>query len=112
MHLPRAMAEAEVVAFFRTIDALEDHTMFLLMLRCASVERMMASPGRPSTWCRAPSRGNSKGQVDRVVYLPPMSRRPCGSGTGSRRRRQAMSSPAVWPASAACRLVPGKSVTG
>ena len=34
MQLPRAMAEAEVVAFFRTIDALEDRTMFLLMLRC------------------------------------------------------------------------------
>src|SRR5712691_10136574 len=31
MQLPRAMAEAEVVAFFRAIDALEDRTMFLLM---------------------------------------------------------------------------------
>jgi site-specific recombinase XerC len=30
--LPRPMAE--VVAFFRVIDALEDRTMFLLMLRC------------------------------------------------------------------------------
>ena len=28
------MAEAEVVAFFRAIDALEDRAMFLLMLRC------------------------------------------------------------------------------
>ena len=28
------MAEAEVVVFFRVIDALEDRTMFLLMLRC------------------------------------------------------------------------------
>jgi integrase len=28
------MAEAEVVAFFRVIDALQDRTMFLLMLRC------------------------------------------------------------------------------
>ena len=34
--LPRPMAEAEVVAFFRVIDALEDRTMFLLMLRCGS----------------------------------------------------------------------------
>jgi integrase len=28
------MAEAEVVAFFRVIDALQDRTMFLFMLRC------------------------------------------------------------------------------
>jgi len=32
--LPRPMAEDEVVAFFRVIDALRDRTMFLLMLRC------------------------------------------------------------------------------
>jgi site-specific recombinase XerD len=34
MRLPRPMAEAEVVAFFRVIDTLQDRTMFLLMLRC------------------------------------------------------------------------------
>jgi site-specific recombinase XerD len=32
--LPKPMAEAEVVAFFRVIDALQDRTMLLLMLRC------------------------------------------------------------------------------
>jgi len=32
--LPRPMAEDEVVAFFRVIDAVRDRTMFLLMLRC------------------------------------------------------------------------------
>jgi site-specific recombinase XerD len=32
--LPRPMAEDEVIAFFRVIDALRDRTMFLLMLRC------------------------------------------------------------------------------
>jgi site-specific recombinase XerD len=32
--LPRPMAEDEVSAFFRVIDALRDRTMFLLMLRC------------------------------------------------------------------------------
>ena len=32
--LPQPMAEAEIVVFFRVIDALEDRTMFLLMLRC------------------------------------------------------------------------------
>jgi site-specific recombinase XerD len=33
--LPRPMAEDEVVAFFRVIDALRDRTLFLLMLRCS-----------------------------------------------------------------------------
>ena len=32
--LPRPMADDEVVAFFRVIDAVRDRTMFLLMLRC------------------------------------------------------------------------------
>ena len=34
--LPQPMAEAEIVVFFRVIDALEDRTMFLLMLRAGS----------------------------------------------------------------------------
>ena len=32
--LPRPMAEEEVIALFRVIDALRDRTMFLLMVRC------------------------------------------------------------------------------
>ena len=71
--LPRPMAEAEVVAFFRVIDRLEDRTMFLLMLRCGL--RVSAVSGL--LWS-AINLGqgtlrvdNSKGQVDRVVYLSP-----------------------------------------
>jgi site-specific recombinase XerD len=73
VQLPRPMAEAEVVAFFRVIDALEDRTMFLLMLRCGlrvsevSGLRWSAIDGVQGT-LRV---DNSKGQVDRVVYLAP-----------------------------------------
>jgi site-specific recombinase XerD len=71
--LPRPMAEDEVVAFFRVIDALRDRTMFLLMLRCGlrvgEVSRLRWS-------AIALTQGtvrieNSKGHVDRVVYLSP-----------------------------------------
>ena len=71
--LPRPMAEAEVVAFFRVIDALQDRTMFLLMLRCGlrvsevSSLRWMALDMSQGT-LRV---NNSQGQVDRVVYLSP-----------------------------------------
>jgi site-specific recombinase XerD len=71
--LPRPMAEAEVVAFFRVIDALEDRTMFLLMLRCG----LRVSEVSGVRWSAIDlGQGtlrvdNSKGQVDRVVYLAP-----------------------------------------
>lgn len=71
--LPRPMAEAEVVAFFRVIDRLEDRTRFLLMLRCG----LRVSEVSGLLWS-AINLGqgtlrvdNSKGQVDRVVYLSP-----------------------------------------
>jgi integrase/recombinase XerD len=71
--LPRPMAEAEVVAFFRVIDALEDRTMFVFMLRCGL--RVSAVSGvRWSAINLAQGTlrvDNSKGQVDRVVYLAP-----------------------------------------
>jgi integrase len=87
------MAEAEVVAVFRGIDALQDRTMFLFMLRCglrvSEVSRVRwAALAMPQGTLRV---NNSQGQVDRVVY-PAMSRPPCGSGTASRGRRQTMSS--------------------
>ena len=71
--LPRPMAEAEVVAFFRVIDALEDHTMFLLMLRCglrvSEVSNLLwAAIDMVQGTLRV---NNSKGQVDRVVYQSP-----------------------------------------
>ena len=71
--LPRPMTEAEVVAFFRVIDRLEDRTMFLLMLRCG----LRVSEVSGLSWAAINvGQGtlrvdNSKGQVDRVVYLAP-----------------------------------------
>jgi site-specific recombinase XerD len=71
--LPRPMTEAEVVAFFRVIDALEDRTMFLLMLRCglrvSEVSRLLwVAIDMIQGTLRV---NNGKGQVDRVVYLSP-----------------------------------------
>jgi integrase/recombinase XerD len=71
--LPRPMAEEEVVAFFRVIDVLRDRTMFLLMLRCG----LRVSEVSHLSWAALDlAQGtirieNSKGQVDRVVYLAP-----------------------------------------
>ena len=71
--LPRPMAEAEVVAFFQVIDALEDRTMFLVMLRCglrvSEVSHVRwAAIDRAQGTLRVNTR---KGQVDRVVSLSP-----------------------------------------
>jgi integrase/recombinase XerD len=71
--LPRPMAEDEVIAFFRVIDTLRDRTMFLLMLRCGlrvgEVSRLRWAAldlAQGTVWI-----DNSKGHVDRVVYLSP-----------------------------------------
>ena len=71
--LPHPMGEAEVVAFFRVIDALEDRTMFLLMLRCGlRVSEVSSLPWSAVDLEHGTLRvDNSKGQVDRVVYLSP-----------------------------------------
>ena len=67
------MAEDEVIAFFRVIDAWRDRTMFLLMLRCGlrvgevSLLRWSALDLAQGT-VRI---DNSKGHVDRMVYLSP-----------------------------------------
>jgi site-specific recombinase XerD len=71
--LPRPMAEDEVIAFFRVIDTLRDRTMFLLMLRCGlrvgEVSRLLWSA---IDLAQGTVRiENSKGHVDRVVYLSP-----------------------------------------
>jgi integrase/recombinase XerD len=71
--LPRPMAEDEVIAFFRVIDALRDRTMFLLMLRCGlrvgEVSRLRWSA---LDLAQGTVRiDDSKGHVDRVVYLAP-----------------------------------------
>ena len=53
--LPQPMAEAEIVVFFRVIDALEDRTMFLLMLRCGlRVSEVSHVRWRRSIWSRGP----------------------------------------------------------
>jgi integrase/recombinase XerD len=71
--LPRPMAEDEVVAFFRVIDALRDRTMFLLMLRCGlRVGEVSSLPWSAIDLAQGTVRiDNSKGHVDRVVYLAP-----------------------------------------
>ncbi len=71
--LPRPMAEDEVVAFFRVIDALRDRTMFLLMLRCGLlVSEVSGLPWSALDFAQGTVRiDRSKGQVDRVVSLAP-----------------------------------------
>src|SRR2546427_3080702 len=71
--LPRPMADDEVVAFFRVIDALRDRTMFLLMLRCGlRVSEVSSLSWSALDFAQGTVRiDHSKGQVDRVVYLAP-----------------------------------------
>jgi site-specific recombinase XerD len=71
--LPRPMAEDEVIAFFRVIDALRDRTMFLLMLRCGlRVGEVSRLPWLAIDLAQGTIHiENSKGHVDRVVYLSP-----------------------------------------
>ena len=71
--LPRPMAEDEVVAFFRVIDAVRDRTMFLLMLRCGlRVSEVSGLVWAALDFVQGTVRiDDSKGHVDRVVYLAP-----------------------------------------
>src|SRR6202008_5064222 len=71
--LPRPMTDDQVMAFFRVLDALRDRTMFLLMLRCGlrvgEVSRLRWSA---LDLAQGTVRiENSKGHVERVVYLAP-----------------------------------------
>lgn len=71
--LPKPMAEADLVSFFKAIDAVRDRLIFLLMLRCG----LRISEACALTWQNLDlSQGtllvlNGKGQVDRTAYLAP-----------------------------------------
>ncbi len=71
--LPRPMADDEVVAFFRVIDAVRDRTMFFLMLRCGlRVSEVSRLAWSALDFAQGTVRiDHSKGQGDRVVYLAP-----------------------------------------
>ena len=93
--LPRPMAEDEVVAFFRVIDARRDRTMFLLMLRCGlRVGEVSHLPWTAIDFAQGTVRiDNSKGHVDRVVYLAPDVAKALRQWQG----HQAAAAPYVFP---------------
>jgi site-specific recombinase XerD len=71
--LPKPIAEADLVAFFKVIDSIRDRLLFLLMLRCG----LRVSEACSLTWTDVDLQAstirinNGKGQVDRVVYIAP-----------------------------------------
>jgi site-specific recombinase XerD len=93
--LPRPMAEDEVVAFFRVIDALRDRTMFFLMLRCGlRVSEVGSLPWSALDFAQGTVRiDHSTGQVDRVVYLAP----DVAKALRQWQRLQAAAAPSVFP---------------
>ena len=107
------MAEAEIVVFFRVIDALEDRTMFLLMLRCG----LRVSEVSHVRWTaidlgQGTLRVNtSKGQVDRVVYLSPDVATALRQWHGLQSTTADYVFPSPMPARVACRSVLDKSAT-
>jgi integrase/recombinase XerD len=95
MQLPRPMAEAEVVAFFRVIDTLQDRTMFLFMLRCGlRVSEVSGLPWAAINLGPGTLRvDNRKGQVDRVVSLSP----DVATALRQWQQLQATAAPSVFP---------------
>lgn len=71
--LPKPIAEADLMAFFKVIDSVRDRLLFLLMLRCG----LRVSEACSLTWndidlaASSLRINNGKGQVDRVVYIAP-----------------------------------------
>jgi site-specific recombinase XerD len=95
IRLPRPMAEDEISAFFRVIDALRDRTMFLLMLRCGlRVGEVSCLAWSAIDLMQGTVRiDNSKGHVDRVVYLSPDVAKALRQWHGL----QAAEAPSVFP---------------
>jgi site-specific recombinase XerD len=68
--LPKAIPDADRVAFFQVIDSLRDRLLFLLMLRCG----LRVSAACALTWDAIDRQAGTvrinqgKGRVDRVVY--------------------------------------------
>ncbi|MFP5264049.1 MAG: tyrosine-type recombinase/integrase [Blastocatellia bacterium] len=71
--LPKPMPEADLIQLFKVIDSVRDRLIFLLMLRCG----LRVSEVCHLTWHDVDFRvgtiriNNSKGLVDRVVYIAP-----------------------------------------
>jgi site-specific recombinase XerD len=69
--LPKALPDADLVAFFQVIDSLRDRLLFLLMLRCG----LRVSEACALTWEAVDLHAGTvrinhgKGQVDRLVYV-------------------------------------------
>jgi integrase/recombinase XerD len=71
--LPKPMTEADLIRFFTVIDARQDRTMFLLMLRCGLRVGEVSALTWPAIDVKAGAlrSDTGKGQVDRVVYDSP-----------------------------------------
>jgi len=69
--LPKAIPDADLVAFFQVIDSLRDRLLFLLMLRCGlRVSEACALPWEAVDLQAGTVRiDRGKGQVDRLVYI-------------------------------------------